>query len=143
MTSPHSGVIAVDANAMLSAIIGGNARHVFADSKHRFITTKNVWDEVLEYLPELAAKKKISLSLLMTAAKLLPVKIIPESEYASRYADAHSLVGERDPDDVALLALAMSMKCPIWSNDNDLVALQPKIEVHTSAEMLSMRHSCK
>jgi predicted nucleic acid-binding protein len=124
---------------MLSAIIGGNARHVFADSRHRFITTKNVWDEVLEYLPVLAAKKKLSLSLLMTASKLLPVEIIPELEYTSCCADARVLVGERDPDDVPLLALALAMKCPIWSNDGDLVALRPKVEVFTTAEMLSLR----
>lgn len=138
MTSQHSGVIAVDANAMLSAIIGGNARYVFANSQYRFITTQNVWDEVLEYLPVLALKKKLSVSLLTTASKLLPLEIIPESEYASRIAEAQMLVGERDPDDVGLLALALAMQCPIWSNDNDLVALRPKIKVFTSAEMLSL-----
>ena len=28
-------------------------------------------------------------------------------------------IGKRDPDDVDALALALTLKLPVWSNDND------------------------
>lgn len=124
---------------MLSAIIGGNARFVFSELPYRFITTENVWGEVQEYLPKLAAKKKLSLSLLETAANLLPIELIAASTYSTYIAEAFALIGDRDPDDVPLLALAISLACPVWSNDNDFLALRPGIVVQTTAELLSRR----
>ena len=124
---------------MLSAIIGGNARFVFSDVPLRFVTTGNVWNEVQEYLPKLALKKKLSLPLLETAANLLPVEVIPEAEYDSHQQDAFALIGKRDLDDVPLLALAIAFDCTIWSNDNDFLDLRPGISVKTTPELLLLR----
>ena len=45
------------------------------------------------------------------------------------------MIGKRDPDDVELVALALALGCPVWSNDNDLVELK-EIEVYPTAVML-------
>lgn len=34
-------------------------------------------------------------------------------------AEAWKRIGRRDPDYVELLALAIQLKLPVWSNDND------------------------
>jgi predicted nucleic acid-binding protein len=34
-------------------------------------------------------------------------------------AEARKRIGRRDPDDVELLALAIQLNVPLWSNDND------------------------
>lgn len=33
--------------------------------------------------------------------------------------EAERYIGKRDPDDVALLALALKLQIPVWSNDKD------------------------
>ncbi len=50
----------MDANVVLSALIGGKASKVFAEAKGvEFITTANVVAEILEYVPVLARKIRI------------------------------------------------------------------------------------
>jgi predicted nucleic acid-binding protein len=34
-------------------------------------------------------------------------------------AEARKRIARRDPDDAELLALAIQLKLPVWSNDND------------------------
>jgi len=126
----------VDANAILSALIGGKSRLVFAKKDIEFLTTGNILNEVLEYIPKLSAKKKLSLFLMENAAALLPIRVVPEQEYEIKLQEAYSLIGDRDPDDVPLLAMALSIGCPIWSNDNDLLDLRPEVTIYTTAEML-------
>jgi predicted nucleic acid-binding protein len=40
----------------------------------------------------------------------------------------------RDMDDIELLALAMKLKVPVWSNDRDFTA--SKVQVYTTAKLL-------
>lgn len=66
---------------------------------------------------------------------LLVLTVVPEEIYSEQVPAAEDLIGKRDPDDVELLALALSLGCPVWSNDNDLKQLQ-EIKVYTTAEVL-------
>ena len=43
--------ICVDANIIISALIGGVARNILFDSKFEFITTESTIKEVTKYLP--------------------------------------------------------------------------------------------
>ena len=49
----------------------------------------------------------------------LPVTMIERDVYASGIAEASRRVGQRDPDDIPILALALTLKVPLWSNDKD------------------------
>ncbi|RDV80916.1 PIN domain-containing protein [Ammonifex thiophilus] len=132
-----SGKLAVDANPILSAAIGGKAGQVFlAGSELEFLTVEPVLDEVEKYLPILAAKKGLSLSLTKTALALLPLVVVPTREYAAFIGKAQELIGQRDPDDVPLLALALTYRYPVWTNDSDFQSI-PGVEVITTAELLS------
>ena len=44
--------------------------------------------------------------------------MVPRTVYASSLAEARKRIGRRDPDGVELLALAIQLKLPVWSNDN-------------------------
>ena len=46
-------------------------------------------------------------------------------------------IGQRDPKDVHVLALALQLDSPIWSEDRDFEGL-PDVEVHRTADMLTM-----
>ena len=67
----------------------------------------------------LARKKRLPLDLLMLAVAALPVTIVARDDYVAAVPEATSRIGRRDPDDVDVLALALHLRVPVWSNDND------------------------
>ena len=112
--------LAVDANPILSAIIGGKATSVFLNADHiSFYTTLFNFKEVEKYIPTLASKRSLPLDDLYLALSTLPVSVCDVEFYKDTLRKAESLIGDRDPDDIHLLGLALKLSCPIWSNDRD------------------------
>lgn len=112
--------LAVDANPILSAVIGGKARSVFLDGEHiSFYTTLFNFKEVEKYIPALASKRSLPLDDLYLALSTLPISVCDVEFYKDSLKKAKSLIGETDPDDIHLLGLALKLSCPIWSNDRD------------------------
>ena len=112
--------LAVDANPILSAIIGGKARSVFLNADHiSFYTTLFNFKEVEKYIPTLASKYSLPLDDLYLALSTLPISVCDVEFYKETLKKATSLIGDRDPDDIHLLGLALKLSCPIWSNDRD------------------------
>ncbi|GAB6273561.1 MAG: PIN domain-containing protein [Peptococcaceae bacterium] len=133
-----SGKIAVDANVVLSALIGGKANRVFAEAKDvKFVTTASVISEIKEYIPVLAKKKGLSKDVMEAAFSLLKLEVVSSETYSEQIPAAMILIGKRDPEDVEIVALALALKCTVWSNDNDLVELE-QIKTYTTAEMLRL-----
>ena len=129
--------LVADANVLLSAVIGGRAglalRH---DDVEKVFTPAAAYDEVLEYLPSLAKKKRLELDTLLLAFAALPVTVVERSEYEAMLPAARRRIEKRDHDDVDVLALALTLKLPVWSNDNDFE--DSGVEWHTTAELLKM-----
>jgi len=74
----------VDANVVLSALIGGKASKVFAGAKGvEFITTANVVAEILEYVPVLARKKGLNREVMEAAFNLLGLEAVQEEMYSA------------------------------------------------------------
>ena len=59
-----------------------------------------------------------------------------DAAYAGSVARARKLIGRRDPDDVDILALALHLKIPLWSNDDFQEA---DVERYTTAQLLQTR----
>jgi len=128
----------VDANAVLSALIGGKASRVFVEAKGvRFVTTTVVAGEIKEYIPVLAKKKGLSRDVMEAAFSLLGLEIVKKEDYSEQIPLALDLIGMRDPDDVELVALALALNYPVWTNDNDLVELE-QVKTFTTAEILCL-----
>jgi predicted nucleic acid-binding protein len=129
--------LVADANVLLSAVIGGRAslalRH---DQVEQVFTPAAAYDEVFEYLPSLAKKKRLELDTLLLACAALPVTVLERSEYEGKLSTARRRIGKRDPDDVDVLALALHLNIAVWSNDNDFE--DTGVEWHTTAELLKM-----
>jgi predicted nucleic acid-binding protein len=49
-------IVAVDANILLSALLGGKPSIILFDGKYQFVTTKFTLEEVKKYLPRLERK---------------------------------------------------------------------------------------
>ena len=124
-----------DANVLLSAVIGGRAALVLRHEQvEQVFTPASAYDEVFEYLAPLAKKKRLHLDTLLLALAALPVTVVERSEYEHHLPDARRRIAKRDPDDVDVLALALDLHLPVWSNDNDFEAAG--VDWQTTAELL-------
>ena len=127
--------LVADANVLLSAVIGGQARTVLEHpAVEGVVTTESTFEEVREYASHLARKKRLSLELVPLAVATLPVAIVPREQYKYALPRARRKIAKRDPDDVEILALALHLGWPLWSNDNDFEVAG--IEWYTTAELL-------
>lgn len=137
MTSPPLRSVAADSNVLLAAIARRAARRVFDNAPDLVIvTTEETIAEVEEYLPVFASRYELDIDMMREALETLPIERYSESDYISHVAEARRYLAERDPDDVALAALALKLGVPIWSNDNDFKELP--IEIYPTAKLLKV-----
>ena len=127
--------LVADANVLLSAVIGGRAALVLRHERvDQVFTPATAYGEVFEYLAPLAKKKRLHLDTLLLTLAALPVIVVERPEYEHHLPEAERRMGKRDPDDVDVLALALNLDLPVWSNDNDFE--DAGVEWHTTAELL-------
>lgn len=130
------GRIAADANVILSAAAGKAALRVFTRSNLEVVTTTATLAEVREYLPSMADSYGMELRILETQFRLLAIKGYPRHDYHDSVPAAARLMQKRDPDDIDLLALALSQRIPIWSNDRDFEGLG--VDCYPTARLLKV-----
>jgi predicted nucleic acid-binding protein len=129
--------IAADSNVLLAAVARRAAWRVFESARDLlFVTTEMTIAEVHKYAPEFADRYGFEVEVLHEAIELLPVRRYAETMYGAYLAEANRLLAHRDPDDVHLLALALRLEVPVWSNDSDFRGLP--IEVFTTAQLLKI-----
>ena len=129
--------LVVDANPILSALLGGTSRRVFFDSGiQEFTVPDSVLKEVTTYLPELARKLGQEVAFLTYALDLLPLTRYAASSYRKSLNEAKARIEARDPKDVDVLALTLALGYPLWSNDRDFEGTG--IERFTTAQLLKV-----
>jgi predicted nucleic acid-binding protein len=119
VTLPKVSSVAADSNVLLSAVAGRAARRVFGVPELIVVTTEHNVAEVAEYIPEFASRYRLHEDVVFQTLALLPIVVFAEHQYAEQLSAAHGFIAERDQDDIALAALAMKLRIPIWSNDRD------------------------
>lgn len=111
--------IAADANVLLSAVTGHGALKAFTRSNIQVITAESVIADVEEYIPKMAIQYNVDSTVLHDQLGRLRLSRFPSTVFGSSLEEAKRQIGDRDIDDVDLLALALHFRVPIWSNDND------------------------
>jgi predicted nucleic acid-binding protein len=132
---PVESVVA-DANVLLSAVTGRAALRVFTKYEVAIHVAQFNVDEVLEYIPEMAAKHGLPAELVEMQWKLLPVAVHAFDEYRGHFDQALADLANRDPEDAHALALARRLRVPLWSNDRDLHGLG--VECFSAARLLAV-----
>ena len=127
----------VDANPMLSALLGGRARAIMFDRRLALFSPQTTLFEVEKYLPFVARKLGQSEPDLFREFELLPITAVQPQMYESELPRATELIGWRDPKDVPVLALALRLRLPIWSEDRDFENL-PGVSLYKTAELLAL-----
>lgn len=136
-TSRSFDRLVVDANVILSGLLKGASLRVFWSFQiAEFATIQVTLEEVHSYIPELAHKAQLAEEILLLDLAYLPLRVYAESFYQPHLHLAEQRMGKRDPKDVHLLALALRLKAPIWSNDKDFTVAG--VQYYPTAVLLKM-----
>jgi predicted nucleic acid-binding protein len=115
--------IILDANILIRAVLGKRVRElVMAHARDvSFFAPDVAYADARKYLPALLEKRGISPGPAMTVLdSLVPiVQIIDGEIYAEAKTQALQRIGSRDADDWPVLACAMLVGCPVWTEDAD------------------------
>ena len=117
--------IVLDANVLMRAVLGRRVDRLlerFA-SQVTFLAPEVAFDDVHEHLASVLTKRGELNALQPALEKLtklrLAVRAVDPAEYESMKAAALARIGPRDPDDWPILACALALNCPIWTEDKD------------------------
>jgi predicted nucleic acid-binding protein len=115
--------LVLDANIMLRGVLGTRVRALieqYADDVS-LLTPQSCVDEVHEYLPSLCAKRGWNLEAARETldALLTGIQIVENAALAELEDDARRRIAARDPDDWPVIALAIAISAPVWTEDPD------------------------
>lgn len=122
-------LIIVDANVILSALLGGSARLILFKSEFEFATTKFTIEEVEKYLKVVVRKSGVSKKEAMRALSLLPLGVYSSNFYRLHLDKAKRLIGPVDPGDADILALCLKLNSYLWSEDKHFEKIENNIKL--------------
>ncbi|HWJ86012.1 MAG TPA: PIN domain-containing protein [Cellulomonas sp.] len=115
--------IVLDANILIRAVLGIRVRELIEQygEATSFFAPDLAFTEAARHLPAIAAKRHAdpmplldSLDRLRAIVEAVPVEVIAPLETA-----AMARIGARDPMDWPMVAAALTLNCPIWTEDKD------------------------
>jgi predicted nucleic acid-binding protein len=115
--------LVLDANILIRAVLGNRVRRILeAHADHiSFFIPASAYAEAEEHLAELVVKRGgdavQGLASLRSMAAL--GTIVSGDLYGDFEAEARKRLGSRDPEDWPILAAALALRCPIWTEDTD------------------------
>jgi predicted nucleic acid-binding protein len=128
--------IIVDANIIISALLGGKSRFILFDPKFEFITTEFTLREVEKYIPLISEKSGVPEKEIRKGITLLPLKIVSKNYYRDYLKQAEKLIGKIDKDDREILALYLKERTFLWSEDKDFEKVKPKINLLKTKDLI-------
>ncbi len=128
--------LVADANVLFSlAREGSVASAITAKYKILLYSPSYALDEIARHKKEFVANSGLRTFRQAEQRLLKMVRFIKKAELQSELKDAAGLVS--DPKDIAYIALAKKIGCPVWSNDKHLKE-QTQIPVFTTKELLEV-----
>lgn len=115
--------IVLDANILIRAVLGKKVRALIFKhaSTVKFFAPDVAYADARKHLPVLLEKRGIQGIAAMKVLDSLESIVHPiDSElYAGMQEQAHQRIAIRDADDWPVLACAMAIGCPVWTEDTD------------------------
>jgi len=115
--------LVLDANILIRAVLGKRVGQLI----ERYVGDVDLFApdtafvEAEEHLPELCTKRGLPLDKAMAVYERLGalVEELPEPMHSQQEAEARARIERRDPDDWPTIACALTLGCPIWTEDRD------------------------
>jgi predicted nucleic acid-binding protein len=115
--------IVLDANILIRAVLGKRVRElIFGHSQTvKFFAPDIAYADARKYLPALLKKRCVDVSAAMLVLDRLEgiVQSIDAELYDDMQQQALQRIAARDADDWPVLACAMTLGCPVWTEDAD------------------------
>ncbi len=120
-------LIVLDTNILIRAILGERVPNLLEkySSSCSFVTPDSCYDELNHHLPKILQKRKLALEPFLNAIAQLAKVVTPLAlEIYSDYEyDAQRRIEDRDIKDWTIVALALALDCPIWTEDQDFFGI--------------------
>lgn len=115
--------IVLDANILVRAVLGTKVSEQLNRYKTRidFFTPAFCYEELRKHIPKIAESKNIPIEPINKAIEKLEKVVSPLGKdlYAHREKEAKERISERDINDWPVVALALLLDCPVWTEDQD------------------------
>ena len=119
--------LVLDANILVRAVLGKRVKTILATYavSAEFFAPEVAYDEAERHLPEVLAKHdradEIEAALAYLTRLRETVLGVPEEVFAEHRESALARIEQRDRDDWPILATALALNCPIWTEDRRLL----------------------
>ena len=115
--------LVLDANILIRGVLGQRVRRIFevhAESISFFLP-ETAYAEAEEHLAALVVQRGGDPAKALAALKAMAAlaTIVGDDLYGDFAAEARKRLGTRDPEDWPILAAALALDCPIWTEDTD------------------------
>jgi predicted nucleic acid-binding protein len=115
--------IVLDANILIRAALGKRVRELIIEhaSTIKFFAPDVAYADARKYLPSLLEKRGVSSAAAMRVLDSLTsiIQILDLDIYLGMKQQALQRIAQRDADDWPILACAMTIGCPVWTEDTD------------------------
>jgi predicted nucleic acid-binding protein len=115
--------IVLDANILIRAVLGKRVRELLVDNAERvqFFSPDVAYADARKYLPALLEKRGVKSESAIAVLNGLQTIVWPLEldVYAGFKSQALQRIAMRDVDDWPVLACAMAIGCPVWTEDAD------------------------
>lgn len=115
--------IVLDANILIRAVLGKRVRELILEhvTTVKFFAPDVAYADARKYLPALLKKRRVDASAAMLVLDRLEgvVQSIDAELYEGLQQQALQRIAARDADDWPVLACAMALSCPVWTEDAD------------------------
>jgi predicted nucleic acid-binding protein len=116
-------LLVLDANILIRAVLGRRVRELIIGHAEavQFFAPDTAFEEARRHLPALLVKRGIDPAAALAVLEALQpvVQILGHDVYASFHAEALDRIAMRDQNDWPVLACALALQCPIWTEDAD------------------------
>lgn len=115
--------IVLDANILIRAVLGKRVRELLVDNAGRvqFFSPDVAYADAQKYLPALLEKRCVNSESAIAVLDALESLVWPLElgVYEGFKTQALQRISMRDADDRPVLACAMTLGCPVWTEDAD------------------------
>lgn len=115
--------LVLDANILIRAVLGRKVRDlIMAYADHiDFFAPNDCFEDARKYLPELLFKRGLAAEPALEVLLIIERLVQPvESEWLDAFeSQARLRLKQRDEQDWPILAAALALNCPIWTEDAD------------------------
>ena len=129
--------LVIDSNILFAALLkeSGTSDILF---RHKLYAPEFIFEEFRKYRDYLKGKTKRNEENFNELFDLFERKVIliPKEEIEPFIKKAEKI--SPDPKDFPYLALALKLRCRLWSNDRDLKEKQNTVQVYSTEELIGM-----